>query len=195
MDIEVIDGNYCRTRHSPSVEGRPYSVPEGAVCWHCCHAIDDPDCSTPLPVDYDERRGVYRICGHFCSLACMTAHSKTARKMGYSRVGNGMYLFKFIKDHFGIIHPSEIPMAPPREMLNAFGGNMTIEEFRQASEKYTYTNLPQKCVMYEELVLQKRREHVRMMKSSDDRTMRKRRRGCETLDRPCLQILVIIQKL
>lgn len=158
MNIVLIDGGFCRVRQHCSDTETIYAAPDGCRCWHCSNLISNvSDVSVPLPVNYDDRRDLYTVCGHFCSIGCMNAYSSLARKIGISRVGNGMYLFRFIKELTGISNPQNFPLAPPREVLRDFGGFMTYDEFYHQFNTMEFIRLPKNCVLKEEILLKKTR--------------------------------------
>ena len=97
-------------------------------CWWCCHEFD----SVPigLPVHYDKNADKYRVRGIYCSFGCMLSNNPQD-KLKYKNLISSLYssltgvflyhdIFKKIKE------------APPRYFLQMFGGNMDIEQFRNA---------------------------------------------------------------
>ena len=91
-------------------------------CWWCCHPFN----TEPLrfPHKYDDRTGKFSTSGNFCSWSCMKAYNIERPNNGKTTM-NIMIMRKKLYNSFGNIKP-----APPRCMLNVFGGHMTIEEFR-----------------------------------------------------------------
>lgn len=97
------------------------------LCWHCCHPFDT--IPIPLPIQYTERGDKWTYVGNFCSWGCAKAYNTDS---GHVRVGErGMLLSRLKFRVFGKYIPT-IP-SPPRQCLRAFGGTMTIEEFRDKS--------------------------------------------------------------
>ena len=95
-------------------------------CWWCCHPIE----GEPLhfPYKYDDRRRTYHTMGFFCSWACMKTYNLDN---GGPRWGERQqFITQMRRDIYGQISHS-CPMAPKREALQVFGGNLTIEEFRK----------------------------------------------------------------
>lgn len=102
-------------------------------CYHCCHSIDTNDLG--LPVSFVN--GTFNTVGHFCSWECMKAY------VVYSRDDtkfNKFSLITMMRQHMNLFTP--VKEAPPREMLDIFGGNMSIDEFRNQNESYVYLPLP-----------------------------------------------------
>lgn len=114
------------------------------LCHNCCYSFEGVP--VPLPQSYDGLRKVYHCRGNFCSWQC--AKSYNMRQTPPSGRGNrNMYIallahrtwVKYRRSKFQddtnepmktyatyCIHPS-----PPREVLDVFGGSMTIEEYRK----------------------------------------------------------------
>lgn len=126
-------------------------TPKGHACWHCCHSYGETP--LPMPIDYDDRRRMYTVSGCFCSFACMSAYAQTSRM--YSATGKrGMAIFQLWRDVTKSSSP-RIPKAPPRQFLDMFGGHMSIDEFRNASEKERYDEIPENCILREHIFLKK----------------------------------------
>ena len=117
------------------------------LCWHCCHDI--PTDNTPiirLPISYDSRRNEFEVAGQFCSWPCMKAYNIDSRRNACSVNQNIVTLFR--KRCTGDLTP--LRAAPPRELLAAFGGTMTIEDFRAASSgPLDFVPMPPKMIMRE----------------------------------------------
>lgn len=102
------------------------------LCWHCCHPF------TTVPVSYPTRimkraKGTQWVMrGVFCSVGCCKRH------VGDSMVFNSptrlMWINMFANIVLGIDRPETIRPAPAREFLKAFGGSMSIREFRGGSK-------------------------------------------------------------
>ena len=95
-------------------------------CWWCCHSF--PGAALSMPYKYDDRRNKFSVCGNFCSWSCMKSYA--IDKYGISRggiiCGNIIMMRKKMYKQIGSIKP-----APYRFMLEEFGGDMTIEQFRK----------------------------------------------------------------
>jgi hypothetical protein len=97
-------------------------------CWWCCHPFEGE--ILKLPYKYDELRNKFHTCGGFCSWSCMKRYA--IDKYGITRGGiicsNIIIMRKKLYNKLG-----SIKMAPLREQLDVFGGDLTIEEFRSNS--------------------------------------------------------------
>lgn len=95
-------------------------------CWWCCHDFK----GTPLsmPYKHDEKRNVFITAGTFCSWSCMKTY--TLDKYGINRgsiiCGNMIMMRKKVFGKLGSIRP-----APNRFRLLEFGGDLTIDQFRE----------------------------------------------------------------
>ena len=117
-------GNIHTTRGEPW----PSEPDPGALCWYCCHGFSGT-MPLPMPIGYCADRDVFLVAGCFCSWACMKAFNFERRH--YRRDINALNISHFIHRCRG--KPTPVRSAPPRCQLRAFGGHLTIEEFRAAS--------------------------------------------------------------
>lgn len=108
------------------------------LCWHCCHACDPGALALPMPIDYDERTDAFTVVGTFCSFACMKAFNAT-RNSSRKDV-NYLNIALFARRFYG--RCTHIQTAPPRVALAAFGGPMSIDEFRAAARDPPYPPVP-----------------------------------------------------
>lgn len=95
-------------------------------CWWCCHSFDGGALS--MPYRYDQKRNKFFTAGNFCSWSCMKSYAidKYGDTRGSIICGNIIVMRKQLFDKIGSIRP-----APNRFKLNVFGGDLTIEEFRE----------------------------------------------------------------
>jgi hypothetical protein len=89
------------------------------LCWWCCHGFE----SIPIPCvsKYDSIRKRFKIYGIFCSWNCSAAH---AMKENDSILNLQLLKREWTGD------TSNIERSPSRYILKAFGGHMSIEEYR-----------------------------------------------------------------
>ena len=115
-------------------------------CWHCCHPFDGPP--LPLPTKYDGKLGVFHVTGTFCSWACVKTYNLDSAS--YMRHVNTTIITLFHQKCTGGPRTQGIRPAPPRLALKAFGGSMTIEEFR-ATDK-TMAILPPRMILHRPVI-------------------------------------------
>lgn len=122
-------------------------------CFHCCHPFDTPP--LPMPIRYDDKRDVFVVTGTFCSWPCMRTYN--AESANYLKTNISMLIRMFVKRCTEATTPVVVRSAPPRIKLRAFGGSMSIEEFRAASasgSRTVFSVLPPKMIVYEPSVEQ-----------------------------------------
>jgi hypothetical protein len=136
----VVDGKIETVTHEPR---------SSTLCWHCCHAFDAEP--VPFPYKWDERRNVFTVCGAFCSFACVCGYNRDRGRL-HNGKNCGMQIFQLYKQVTGMQKPP--PCAPPRNLLQAFGGHMTIDEFRAISETVRYVELPSNCTVHKSVYLE-----------------------------------------
>ena len=110
-----------------------------ALCHHCCHAFNSVP--VPLPMTFDSVRNVYHCRGNFCSWQCAKAYNMTvtpqrgqgSRNMYLSLLAYRLWVKYKVGDLKQILNFARFRIDPalPKEVLDVFGGNMTIEEFRK----------------------------------------------------------------
>jgi len=78
----------------------------------------------------NEIKHKYVVYGHFCSFGCMASYNFSLKDLQmYERF---LLINSFYKDTFGV--DKLITFAPPREMLDKFGGPYNITKFRNISD-------------------------------------------------------------
>jgi hypothetical protein len=102
-------------------------------CWHDCHSFDGP--TIRLPIKYNGE--TFTTEGQFCSYACAKAWARNERRHTnkYEGLISMMYRRHLVNTRGENGNVFLVPTAPPRSALKAFGGTMTITEFRQKSDQ------------------------------------------------------------
>jgi hypothetical protein len=142
-------GRFVKTVETPATTDDVYPATTDTLCWHCCHAFETQP--IPMPLSYRQDLDAYRVYGTFCSFACMTGYLRDYRQTlpGASNGSIGMTVFDFYRRCTGNSSPSSLTRAPPRCLLNAFGGHMTIDEFRGSNADYVA--MPPRCILHEQV--------------------------------------------
>ena len=93
------------------------------ACFWCCHTFTNRPVILPI-----RDTGEYlHVTGNFCSPECATAHLFDMRQDAHTRWEQLALLYRVYGDACqGKIHP-----APSRSILKLFGGNLSIQEYRQ----------------------------------------------------------------
>lgn len=95
------------------------------ACWWCTYTFDTLPCF--IPERYSDNK--FYVFGCFCSFDCASAYNLNLNDY---KVSDRNSLIK--KLCFTIKGTNdEIPVAPPREVLEKFGGPLSIEEYRMVS--------------------------------------------------------------
>lgn len=101
------------------------------ACFHCTEPFAGPPMS--IPVAYDSKTERWTMDGVFCSCQCALAHLCDT-KHHHFLYGNMMCWTKlFAQVYLGVKNARR---APKRRLLQKFGGNMTIEEFRNHKQDH-----------------------------------------------------------
>jgi hypothetical protein len=95
-------------------------------CWWCCHEFN----ATPLtmPYKYYEKHDKFMTAGRFCSWSCMKTYALDTYGISRGSIicGNMIMMRKKLYGKLGSIKP-----APKKHRLVEFGGDLTIEAFRE----------------------------------------------------------------
>lgn len=96
------------------------------LCLWCCHCIDHK----PIPLPVKKVDDIFYVIGYFCSYNCAASYNfdknNNDKWTCYSLLN---YLYKISNN----TDFKKINLAPPRESLQIFGGNLLIDEFRKKS--------------------------------------------------------------
>ena len=105
------------------------------VCWWCCHHFNND----PVFVPKKFEDGVFQVFGNFCSYNCALSYNYNDSKTNLLEISEREGLiYLFLKKNNNIIFNKsiEIKYAPPREVLNIFGGILSIDDFRKCDRHY-----------------------------------------------------------
>jgi hypothetical protein len=109
-------------------------------CFWCCHSIDNVVYS--MPYNYDTVNDSYFVFGSFCSLQCANAYNFSVHGSS-DKVWEINSWIQMLGKRYGFTNT--IRPAPSKYLLKMFGGNLTIDEFREAhikSDKTYVLNIP-----------------------------------------------------
>jgi hypothetical protein len=97
------------------------------LCWLCCHAI--PDKTLRMPYKHDSKTNKFYTMGQFCSWSCMKTFNFERNRPDCGVVA--MNITALRRKMYGKLTP--VTPAPRRWALKCFGGALSIDEFREAS--------------------------------------------------------------
>jgi len=121
----------CLIQFAESNKNKSWPSSTSIYCWWCCHPFEGPPCA--LPCDYSNN--VFKVWGVFCSPECAAAYNFNDIHSGYDlweRYSLLNYLYRKIYNNNNI----KIKLAPPKQTLKIFGGNLSIKEFRIQNTNY-----------------------------------------------------------
>ena len=107
------------------------------ICYYCAHHKEQ---MLKMPIQYNEKTNVYKFYGNFCSWECMKSYNL------YSKSSYKSEIFNFIQKFHDETQPNKnnIEFAPPKELLECFGGTMSIDQFRKNNKKFVVYEFPMK---------------------------------------------------
>lgn len=125
----------------------------GTLCWYCAHPFEGR--AYPMPIKYDDRRDLFYVTGAFCGFPCMKRFN--SERDSYLKHTNATTISLFVKRCLGRVTP--VRSAPPRCALAAFGGTMSIAQFRGATQNWQI--VPPKMVSVDTVVEHQRNSRVK----------------------------------
>lgn len=102
-------------------------------CWWDSH----PFTSQPvaIPTSYNPVNKTFQVMGCFCSFQCALAYKKYDRNL--DSVDTSLLYFFFNKITPSKVNVTNLKPAPPRQMLNIFGGSLSIDQYREFNKDRT----------------------------------------------------------
>lgn len=120
----------CSDLTGRGAAGKPWPEKTDLCCWHCTEPFENQPVGIPINMEADGRV----VCeGNFCSYSCALAYA-FAFKTSHSQYKTRQLLIQCAYDIHGI---SEVKAAPPPLTLKKFGGPLSIEEFRSATQLHS----------------------------------------------------------
>ena len=113
-------------------------------CFWCCHPFTTP----PIAIPLSYKNKTFYVSGCYCSFECSVSHLFSNNIIHENEKWNSYNLLHILRKNLIKENIFEkIEFAPPKETLQVFGGNMTIEEFRNS-----YTNTKQYNILQPPMV-------------------------------------------
>lgn len=106
-------------------------------CGHCSHPFEGAPFG--IPVKYDEKRDIYYCIGRFCSDRCAKA---VLIEKGWHTGRIGGYFASMVRRAYGKGWDYCTPTAPPRSRLQVYGGDLSIETFREHPDRFVCRRVP-----------------------------------------------------
>tara|TARA_B110000971_G_C19921038_1_gene459205 strand:+ start:193 stop:927 length:735 start_codon:yes stop_codon:yes gene_type:complete len=97
------------------------------VCWNCCHDFSNHKCFIIDKVVNDS----FYVYGHFCSHDCVARY--LFDNFNNNELWNKYSLLNFFYNKLNNTKNKKINIAPSKLNLTLFGGNLTIEKYREHS--------------------------------------------------------------
>ena len=95
-------------------------------CFHCCAGFDGPPAA--VPTRWDTKRGAFVVYGAFCSWSCAKRFLlENPHRLACTAQMSAVWLAQLAR---ALGHAGPIHAAPPRAALRAYGGTMSLPEFR-----------------------------------------------------------------
>lgn len=103
--------------------------PTSIKCFWCRHSFDNLPCT--CPIQYDKVHNRYETDGVFCSYHCIVAYIYDSPNN--IRYRDSLHLLMHMHEQtFGFYPKTNINPAPSWQLLEDYGGHMTIQQFRDS---------------------------------------------------------------
>jgi hypothetical protein len=120
----------AKLAHKVPAAGQPIRyATTNLLCWHDCHPIRG--IPFPIPWRKSRRYGIYDVYGLFCCPGCARAYNRTWSVVACRDTADAFIIEIAMKYYRCERATTGFPMAPAREALEAFGGVLSIDEFRR----------------------------------------------------------------
>jgi hypothetical protein len=103
------------------------------LCHWCVRSFNTPPVGMPTKRLPDEK---FSVAGVYCSLECAVAHNFDVNHASHAAYTRHALCCEMASLANKTVKPVHIYPAPPRAMLDTFGGPLTIEEFRNRDKAY-----------------------------------------------------------
>ena len=133
-------------------------------CWWCCHPFKTD--ALAMPITYDAIKDSFEVYGTFCSFGCMKAYNHNEP---LSKRSNQYSLISLYMEKCG--EPLEnTTCAPPRQMLDVFGGELTIDCFRNCAKNgdMYHLQIPSSILVSHTIEKQTSASNYKWIKTGDD---------------------------
>lgn len=99
---------------------------QSICCWWCCYEFDND----PIYIPKNFKNNNFEVFGHFCSFNCAMSYNYNNEKNWIEQKTLLYLLFKKTNNIF-LDQDIKISYAPRREVLEKFGGSVSIDDYRQ----------------------------------------------------------------
>ena len=130
---EIVKANVIL--HRSSWDAKDWPMETDICCYWCRHQFTWMPLKIPLQCD-NRTKMLKRMWGNFCSFSCCKAYAISDKAMGYTITQNIWHMSIKLLPSI-----SAIPTAPNWQLLSAYGGPLTISNFREMCLLPTGTNV------------------------------------------------------
>ena len=106
-------------------KNKTWPVSTTIACWWCCHNFDN----SPVGIPCSLKNNTFSVYGCFCSYNCAMSHI-----FSNNNSNNSWEEFSLLKLLYKKMNnaTSQLKCAPPKEILELFGGTVNINEYRNS---------------------------------------------------------------
>ena len=116
---------YSMNKLYEQTKNKTWPVSTTIACWWCCHNFDN----SPVGIPCSLKNNTFSVYGCFCSYNCAMSHI-----FSNNNSNNSWEEFSLLKLLYKKMNnaTSQLKCAPPKEILELFGGTVNINEYRNS---------------------------------------------------------------
>ena len=146
MNLDISNPNIISQEHkdlSSNIKNRIFKLnlynnslyPDNThiACWYCTESFSTPPIGVPIKKD---KEGKYYMYGNFCSLECCASYVKDQYKDSQTFYSIYELLMDFKKTLYNLPAYEKVEYAPPRIILDKFGGCYNIQTYRNITKNH-----------------------------------------------------------
>ncbi len=128
----MIQYQYCNQTHE-------WPKATNYHCYWCCYPFKTMPCFIPISL----KDKIYQVYGNFCSFNCALSFNFDSNHVNYGE--RNLLIQDLYYKIYGFNSP-KLTFAPPKQVLEMFGGSVTIEDYRNSFKsiddyKITFPNI------------------------------------------------------
>ena len=118
-------------------QGGVYPTTTDTACWNCAHTFLAQPVGIPVArtKEAEKSLGTWECIGNFCSFRCAYRYHLDTRR-GDLTLLKQMHMESIARHSVGAINNIHLQAAPPRETLTFFGGELSIDQYRNLSDTH-----------------------------------------------------------
>ena len=128
LKIKTDSNKFLMKQFIDSCQNKKWPTSTNIYCFWCCHSFPTIPCA--LPIKYNNN--TFTVYGCFCSPECAAAYNFN----DFQDTENRWERYSLLNMLYTREKHTQIKLAPPRQILDIFGGTLSILQFRENLTNY-----------------------------------------------------------